>query len=257
MGNACSSSSGEYSVNPLKIGAVFPDFTVKTTMHEGGISMHDWLLEKSEANPTKPWTVLFTHPKDFTPVCTTEMGRCHQLSQTFAKLNTKLIGISCDSVEEHKAWSMDVLGRINAPEGEQLAFPIIADSDREIVSRLGMLDPEEKDATGVPLPARALVILCNEGAPSVPKVKLTILYPATTGRNFDEVIRCLVSVQMTKGEGLATPVDWKYGDRVVVGPGLKTEDAEIKFGTVQTETLVSKKGYLRTIDCPEQAKIAP
>lgn len=256
MGASCSSSTGEYSVNPLKIGAVFPDFTVKTTMHEDGISMHDWLANGQVDGETKPWTVLFTHPKDFTPVCTTELGRCHQLSQTFAKLNTKLIGISCDSVEEHKEWSKDVLGRIKV-QGEQLAFPIIADSDREIVSRLGMLDPEEKDATGVPLPARALVILCNEGAPAVPKVKLTILYPATTGRNFDEIIRCLVSVQMTKDKGLATPVDWKYGDRVVVGPGLSTEDAEKNFGKVQTESLVSEKKYLRTIDCPEQGKTAP
>merc|ERR1711935_692689 len=166
---------------------------------------------------------MFSHPKDFTPVCTTKLGKCHELSSKFSNIGVKLIGISCDSVEEHHAWSKDVLHRIKKTEDGSLAFPIIADSDRSIVTQLGMLDPEEKDGAGVPLPARALVI-CHGTT-----VKLTILYPATTGRNFDEVARVLISLQLTANNGLATPANWVYGRRVIVGPGVKTEDAQAKF----------------------------
>merc|ERR1719359_1819796 len=115
---------------------------------------------------------------------------------------------------------MDVLAREGKADDGSLSFPIIADADRSIVSQLGMLDPEEKDAAGVPLPARALVVL--QGT----TVKLTILYPATTGRNFDEIFRVVTSLQLTAGEGLATPVNWKYNERVIVGPPVKTEDAK-------------------------------
>merc|ERR1712025_1244982 len=133
----------------------------------------------------------------------------------------------------------------------ELAFPIIADTDRSLVYQLGMLDPEERDSADMPLPARALVILMGT------TVKLTILYPATTGRNFDEVFRVLTSLQLTANNGLATPVNWKYGERVIVGPPVKTEDAKAKFTGFQQEELPSGKPYLRSVDCPDAGKVAP
>jgi len=231
--------------NPLKIGATIPNFPLVTT--KGEFDFHDWL----KGDESKPWTVFFSHPKDFTPVCTTELGGCHMRSAQFAKLGCKLIGVSCDELESHTAWSTDVLHRIGKSEDGSLAFPIIADSKRTIVSELGMLDPEERDGSGVPLPARALVILLGT------TVKLTILYPATTGRNFDEVLRVLVSLQLTANNGLATPVDWKYNERVIVGPPVKTEDAKAKFEDFQMETLPSGKEYLRSVKCPEAGREAP
>jgi len=231
--------------NPLKIGATFPNFYVQTT--KGDFMLHDWF----KGDPAKPWTVFFSHPKDFTPVCTTELGACHKLSDKFAQLGAKLIGVSCDGVDDHKNWSKDILYREGRANETSLSFPIIADGNRSIVTQLGMLDPEEKDAKGVPLPARALVIL--EGT----TVKLTILYPATTGRNFDEVLRVLTSLQLTAGEGLATPVDWKYGERVIVGPPVKTEDAKAKFTGFQMEALPSGKPYLRSVDCPAKGRVDP
>lgn len=155
-----------------------------------------------------------------------------------------MIGVSCDPVEEHNAWSADVLAREKRSADGSLNFPIIADSDRSIVTELGMLDPEEIGPQGIPLPARALVVL--QGT----TVKLTILYPATTGRNFDEVLRTITSLQLTANNGLATPVNWKYGERVIVGPPVKTEDAKAKFTGFQQEELPSGKPYLRSVDCP-------
>mmetsp|Transcript_12969 Transcript_12969/g.29412 ORF Transcript_12969/g.29412 Transcript_12969/m.29412 type:complete len:234 (+) Transcript_12969:72-773(+) len=231
--------------NPLKIGATIPNFDVKTT--KGDFKLHDWM----KGDEACPWTLFFSHPKDFTPVCTTELGQCHVLSERFKKIGTKLIGISCDSVDDHKAWSKDVLFRVGKEAESELAFPIIADADRSMVSELGMLDPEEKDAAGVPLPARALVVLHGT------TVKLTILYPATTGRNFDEVFRVMTSLQLTQNNGLATPVNWSYGERVIVGPPVKTEDAKAKFEDFQMETLPSGKEYLRSVKCPESGKAAP
>jgi len=229
----------EAGANPIRIGATIPDFQVTTT--KGDFKLHEWLNGDSENS----WTVLFSHPKAYTPVCTTELGACHSLAQRFSMMGCKLIGISCDSVEEHNGWTTDILHREGKSSDESLAFPIVADSDRSIVSDLGMLDPEEKDAAGVPLPARALVILHGT------TVKLTILYPATTGRNFEEVFRVISSLQLTAGQGLATPVNWNYGERVIVGPPVKTEDAKTKFEDFQMESLPSGKEYMRTVKCPE------
>merc|ERR1719263_1243838 len=231
--------------NPLRIGATIPNFDVKTT--KGDFKLHEFLTGDAE----KPWTILFSHPKDYTPVCTTELGACHSLSDDFSKMRAKLIGISCDSVEDHNGWSTDVLAREGKSDDGSLSFPIIADADRSIVPQLGMLDPEEKDAAGVPLPARALVILSGT------TVKLTILYPATTGRNFEEVFRVITSLQLTANNGLATPVNWTYGERVIVGPPVKTEDAKAKFEDFQMEELPSGKQYLRSVKCPEAGVTAP
>jgi len=248
MGASCSTPPAG-TANPLKIGAEIPNFNVVSTKFEG--KLHDWLNDegKNEADK-KPWTCFFSHPKDFTPVCTTELGQCQKLSERFAAIGVKLIGVSCDSVEEHHAWSKDVLDRIG-DKSDSLNFPIIADKDRSIVGELGMLDPAEMTAEGVPLPARALVVLKGT------KVRLTILYPATTGRNFDEVLRVCTSLQLTDGQGLATPVDWKYGERVIVGPPVKSEDAKAKFEDFQIEQMVSGKEYLRSVKCPPKGMTPP
>ena len=132
-------------------------------------------------------------------------------------------------------------------DDKELAFPIIADMDRSLVYQLGMLDPEERDSENLPLPARALIIL--QGT----TVKLTILYPATTGRNFEEIFRVLTSMQLTANNGLATPVNWNYGERVIVGPKVKTEDAKAKFRDFQQEVLPSGKPYLRSVADPSSA----
>merc|ERR1719188_30515 len=136
------------------------------------------------------------------------------------------------------------------PDGDfRLTFPIIADAKREIVTQLGMLDPDEKDAAGVPLPARALIVIGPDK-----KVKLSILYPATTGRNFDEVLRSIDSLQLTADMGLATPVDWKHGERCIVAPAVSTDDAKARFANLEIEELPSKKEYFRTVDCPDLSK---
>jgi len=231
--------------NPLKIGATIPNFKVATT--KGDFELHTWLT----GDESKPWTIFFSHPKDFTPVCTTELGACHKLSGSSAKLGCKLIGVSCDDMESHHAWSTDVLANAGCAGEEALAFPIVADADRSIVTQMGMLDPEEKDAAGVPLPARALMILLGT------TVKLSILYPATTGRNFDEVLRTLVSLQLTANNGLATPVNWLYGERVIVGPPVATDDAKAKFEDFEIKELPSGKPYLRSVKCPTAGAVAP
>jgi len=226
--------------NPLRIGATIPNFFVQTT--KGDFDLHDFLL----GDETKPWTIMFSHPNDFTPVCTTELGACHSLSGRFAAKGAKLIGISCNTVDSHVAWEQDVLYREGKSADGELAFPIIADIDRSLVYKLGMLDPEERDSADLPLPARALVILNGT------TVKLTILYPATTGRNFEEIFRVLTSMQLTANNGLATPVNWKYGERVIVGPKVKTEDAKAKFKDFQQEELPSGKPYLRSVADPSK-----
>jgi len=228
--------------NPLKLGATIPDFQLTTT--KGDFSFHDFLNGKLfPGDEAKPWTVFFSHPADYTPVCTTEIGACHSLNARFASQGTKLIGLSCDSLVNHAGWTRDILHREQSTD-TSLAFPIIADTTREIVTELGMLDPDEASSSGVAMPARALVILHGT------TVKLTILYPATTGRNFEEVFRILTSLQLTAGQGLATPANWTQGDRLIVTPKVSTEDAKAKYTGFEIEKMASGKPYLRSIDCP-------
>lgn len=225
----------------LKLGAEVPNFFCKTTT--GDFWFHDFVTNGPE------YTLLFSHPRDFTPVCTTELGRCEQYFPEFAARSVQLCGISCDPVEEHRKWSVDVLARAQIKtETGQLSFPIIADDSRDIVTTLGMLDPEEKNEQGVPLPARALYVLDK-----TKKVKLAIVYPATTGRNFDELLRVIDSLTLTKDVMLATPADWRQGDRCIVGPAVKTEDARERFEDLIIEDLPSGKQYLRTVKCPGAA----
>lgn len=187
------------------------------------------------------WGILFSHPRDFTPVCTTELGRAAKLAPEFAKRNVKLIALSIDSVEDHLAWSKD----INAYNGDEptnkLPFPIIDDKNRDLAILLGMLDPAEKDDKGMPVTARVVFIFDPDK-----KLKLSILYPATTGRNFDEILRVIKSLQLTATKKVATPVDWKEGDSVMVLPTIPEEEAKQLFPKgVFTKDLPSGKRYLR------------
>mmetsp|Transcript_70456 Transcript_70456/g.184727 ORF Transcript_70456/g.184727 Transcript_70456/m.184727 type:complete len:589 (+) Transcript_70456:31-1797(+) len=228
----------------VKLGAEVPNFECVATT--GPTMFHQFLDGDSE----RPWTVLFTHPKDFTPVCTTELGTCQLMAPEFNKRGVKMIGLSCDSVDMHTEWSKDILHNVGEKKGE-LVFPMIADTDKSIVTLLGMLDPSEKDAEGLPLPARALLLIGPDK-----KVRLSILYPATTGRNFDEVLRAVDSVFLTAKHSLATPADWKQGERCVVAPVLPTEDAEARFSNLVIEDLPSGKQYLRMVDCPPMGEAA-
>jgi len=175
----------------IKLGVEFPDFHCCTT--KGDFSFHAFLDREPR------WTVLFSHPKDFTPVCTTELGRCQELNASFEQRGVKLIGLSCDGVDLHREWSKDVLSNKGLP-GKELDFPLIADDDRSIAMSLGMLDPLEKDDAGAPMPARALFVIDPER-----QNRFTVVYPATTGRNFDEIFRALDAVFLCGATGMSTP----------------------------------------------------
>jgi len=214
------------------LGAEFPDFKAETS--HGPISFHQWLGES--------WGILFSHPADFTPVCTTELAKVVQLQPEFAKRNVKMIALSCDSVECHKGWIGDIEAyntRVTKGTGK-VEYPIIADPQRELAVKFGMLDPDEKDKDGTPLPARAVFVVGPDK-----KMKLSILYPATTGRNFDEILRVIDSLQLTAYKKVATPVDWKRGEACMVLPTLSPEEAKAAFPDHEQVELPSGKGYLR------------
>lgn len=219
------------------LGKVFPDFEAETT--HGRIHFHEWLGNS--------WGILFSHPADYTPVCTTELARVVDYTDKFHARNVKMIALSCDSVEDHLGWSKDVEA-FNARGGKQkkeMTFPIIADPDRTLAVKFGMLDPDEIDAKGIPLPARAVFVVGPDK-----KLKLSILYPATTGRNFDEIIRVIDSLQLTATKRVATPVDWKAGDKCMVLPNIPPAEAKKLFPDHETVTLPSGKSYLRLTPQP-------
>ncbi|XP_036378039.1 peroxiredoxin-6 [Megalops cyprinoides] len=215
----------------LLLGDVFPNFEAETTI--GKIKFHDFLGDS--------WGVLFSHPRDYTPVCTTELGRAARLSAEFSKRNVKMIALSIDSVEDHLGWSKDVMAYNGEAPGCTFPFPIIADDKRELAVMLGMLDPDERDKDGMPLTARCVFVIGPDK-----KLKLSILYPATTGRNFDELLRVIDSLQLTAQKRVATPVDWKPGDEVMVLPNIPEDEAAALFPAgVYTKDLPSGKKYLR------------
>ncbi|XP_028666540.1 peroxiredoxin-6 [Erpetoichthys calabaricus] len=215
----------------ILLGDVFPNFEANTTL--GKIKFHDYLEDS--------WGVLFSHPKDFTPVCTTELGRAARLAGEFQKRNVKMIALSIDSVEDHLGWSKDINFYNGEPASATLPFPIIADDKRELAIQLGMLDPDERDKDGIPLTARCVFVVGPDK-----RLKLSILYPATTGRNFDEILRVIDSLQLTAQKRVATPVDWKPGDRCMVLPNISEEEAKALFPDgVFPKDLPSGKKYLR------------
>ncbi|XP_061593830.1 peroxiredoxin-6 [Cololabis saira] len=214
----------------LLLGDEFPNFEADTTI--GKIKFHEFLGDS--------WGVLFSHPRDFTPVCTTELACAAKISDEFKKRGVKMIALSIDSVEDHRGWSKDVMA-YKGDAGSALPFPIIADHKRELSVLLGMLDPDERDKDGLPLTARCVFVIGPDK-----KLKLSILYPATTGRNFDELLRVIDSLQLTAQKKVATPVDWKPGDKVMVIPSLSDSEAAALFPNgVTTKEVPSGKKYLR------------
>ncbi|XP_061490081.1 peroxiredoxin-6 [Rhineura floridana] len=221
----------------LLLGDDAPNFQADTT--HGPIHFHEFLGSS--------WGILFSHPRDFTPVCTTELGRAAKLAPEFARRNIKMIALSIDDVSDHLCWSKDINAYNGDEAKEKLPFPIIADSKRELAVQLGMLDPDERDKDGIPLTARVVFVFGPDK-----KLKLSILYPATTGRNFDEILRVVDSLQLTAAQKVATPVDWKPGDQVMVIPSVPDEEAKKLFpGGVHTKELPSGKKYLRYTPQPQ------
>ncbi|CAJ1336265.1 unnamed protein product, partial [Effrenium voratum] len=213
----------------IGLGAQFPNFQCRTT--HGNFSFYSF-LEKSPG-----WTMLFSHPKDFTPVCTTEIGTCHVLLRDFQKRKVQLIGLSCDSVEQHKAWYQDVLSVKNVELYKDMGFPLIADETREIAELLGMLDPLEIcDDDKLSMPARALFLIGPEK-----RCRYSILYPATTGRNFAEILRVIDSLIVSNISEVGTPANWHPGDDVM--PAMHLAEAEHKGA--QEKSVPSGRRYMR------------
>jgi alkyl hydroperoxide reductase subunit AhpC len=207
----------------IQLGDVAPDFTAEST--EGPISFHQWLGNS--------WAVLFSHPKDFTPVCTTELGEVARLKGEFEKRGVKVVGLSVDPLGSHGAWAED----IKETQGYALNFPLIADPDRKVSDLYGMIHPNASDTTTV----RSVFVIGPDK-----KVKLSITYPASTGRNFDEILRVIDSLQLTAQHQVATPVNWKHGEDVIIVPAVSDEAAKEKFpGGWKT-----LKPYLRVVAQP-------
>jgi alkyl hydroperoxide reductase subunit AhpC len=209
----------------LQLGDEAPDFTAETT--EGTLNFYDYLGDG--------WGVLFSHPKDFTPVCTTELGAVAKLKAEFDKRNAKVIAISVDPIDSHKGWVPD----INETQGTTVNFPIIADPDRKVADLYGMIHPNASDTTTV----RSVFVIGPDK-----KVKLTITYPASTGRNFQEILRVIDSLQLTAKHQVATPADWKDGEDVIIVPAVSNEDAKEKFPKGFTEV----RPYLRLTPQPNK-----
>lgn len=205
----------------LFLGDTFPNLDVKT--QEGDFKLYDYMGEG--------WLLFFSHPRDFTPVCTTELGKVSKLSEEFSKRNTKPIALSCDSVESHKKWIED----INSTQKTKVNYPIIADEDFSIAKSIGMFHPNCDSKVTV----RTTYIISPDK-----KVKLMIQYPPSTGRNFDEILRVLDSLQLTAYNQVATPENWKKGDKCVIIPSLSNDDAKIKFPQGWDEVTP----YLRLVD---------
>lgn len=208
----------------IRLGDIAPDFTAETT--EGTIELHKYLGDG--------WGVLFSHPKDYTPVCTTELGRVANLKSEFDKRNVKVLALSVDPVDSHKGWVND----INETQGCTVNYPIIADPDKKVAELYDMIHPNALNN----LTVRSVFIIGPDK-----KVKLTLTYPASTGRNFAEILRVIDSLQLTANYQVATPVDWKHGDDCVVVPAIKTEDIPAKFPKGHKVI----KPYLRTTPQPD------
>lgn len=190
----------------LRIGDTAPDFTIDTQF--GPIRLHDWAGDS--------WVFFFSHPADFTPVCTTEMGRTAELATEFAKRNVKPLGLSTDSVAEHIEWIKDV----NDTQSTSLEFPIVADVDNKVAEAYEMIHPGESETAAV----RSVFIIDPNK-----KIRLTMTYPMSVGRNFDEILRVIDALQTSDANGVATPADWLPGGKVIIPPSVSTEDADAKF----------------------------
>jgi alkyl hydroperoxide reductase subunit AhpC len=209
----------------LQLGDDAPDFTAETT--EGTIHLYEYLGDG--------WGILFSHPADFTPVCTTELGEVARLKGEFDKRNTKVLGLSVDTLESHKGW----IGDIKDATGNALNYPLIADPERKVANAYGMIHPKADNTFTV----RSVYIIGPDK-----KIKAEITYPASTGRNFEEILRVLDSLQLSAAYQVATPVNWRPGDEVIVGTALSDEEAKSKF----PKGFRTVKPYLRFTPQPDR-----
>ncbi len=207
----------------IRLGDEAPNFNAKTT--EGNINFHDWLGDS--------WGILFSHPADYTPVCTTELGTVAKYTDEFKKRNVKVVALSVDGLESHKGW----IGDINETQNTEVNFPIIADEDRKVSELYDMIHPNADSK----LTVRSVFVIGDDK-----KVKLIITYPASTGRNFDELLRVIDSLQLTAYHKVATPANWNNGEDVVVSPAIATEDIPSMFPKGHKVV----KPYLRTTPQP-------
>jgi alkyl hydroperoxide reductase subunit AhpC len=208
----------------IRLGDAAPDFTQEST--EGPIHFYDWAGDS--------WVVLFSHPKDYTPVCTTELGAVARLKPEFEKRHAKVIGLSVDPLKDHEGWSKDIA----ETQGTALNFPLLADADRKVSDLYDMIHPNADNTFTV----RSVFIIGPDK-----KVKLTLTYPAGTGRNFTEILRVIDSLQLTANYKVATPADWKQGDDVIITPAVSNEEADKAFPKGYTTI----KPYLRTTPQPD------
>ncbi len=209
----------------LQLGDIAPDFTADTTA--GSLRFHEW--------KGTSWAVLFSHPKDFTPVCTTELGAVAKLKPEFDRRNTKVIGLSVDPVTSHVQWE----GDIAEVTGNTVNFPMIGDPDRAVAGLYGMIHPNASDTMTV----RSVFVIGPDN-----KIKLTLTYPASTGRNFEEILRVIDSLQLTANYQVSTPADWTDGQDVIIVPAVSDDDAKTKF----PKGWVTKKPYLRVTPQPNR-----
>jgi alkyl hydroperoxide reductase subunit AhpC len=216
----------------LNIGDTAPDFEAETT--EGKISFHDWIGDS--------WAVLFSHPKDFTPVCTTELGYMAKISPEFKKRNTKIIGLSVDVTSDHDAWAKD----IEETQGAAPDYPIIADADFNVSKLYGMLPEDTSGEAGERTPVDNQTVRNVFVIGPDKKVKLILVYPMTTGRNFDEVLRVIDSLQLTADHKVSTPVNWQQGDDVIIAGSVSDEEAKERY----PEGWESPKPYIRIVPQP-------
>ena len=207
----------------IRLGDIAPNFTAPTT--HGEISFHDWLGDS--------WGVLFSHPKDFTPVCTTELGEVARIKAEFDRRGVKVIGLSVDPVDSHETWEADIA----ETQGTPVNFPMIGDPDRRVADLYDMIHPNANDT----LTVRSVFVIAPDKT-----VKLTLTYPASTGRNFDEILRVIDSLQLTARHKVATPANWSPGDDVIIGAGLSDDEARELF----PNGWLSPKPYLRIVPQP-------
>jgi len=216
----------------LRINDTAPDFTADTT--QGPISFHNWIGDG--------WAILFSHPKDFTPVCTTELGYMARLEPEFAKRNTKIIGLSVDPVTSHGKWAAD----IEETQGSKVTYPIIGDPELKIAKLYDMLPADAGDTSEGRTPATNATVRTVFVIGPDKKIKLMLIYPMTTGRNFDEVLRVLDSIQLTTKYKVSTPVNWKPGEDVIVAGTVSDDDARKQYGDFK-----AVKPYLRVVPQPK------
>ncbi|MEO5618689.1 MAG: peroxiredoxin [Candidatus Eisenbacteria bacterium] len=211
----------------IRIGDVAPDFTAAST--EGEIRFHDWMGDQ--------WAVLFSHPRDYTPVCTTELGAVAKLKSEFARRGVKVVGLSVNGLSDHEGWARD----IEETQGVKLNFPLIADPERKVALAYDMIHPNASENVTV----RSVFVIDNNK-----KVRLTLTYPQSTGRNFAEILRTIDSLRLTSQHQVSTPADWKPGDDVIILPAVSSEDAKKKYPDGWRE----EKPYLRYVPDPTRAK---